>query len=129
MSGKQGWDIDPVGVRGVLIKTGNVADDIQGEATSFSGNVESAAKSAGTLSMGAGDQPESGLVGAALAEFVEKTKDDITYIAARSGKSIQGTVDATTAYVQGDLTMAADAQRAALKAPDLSPTKEQGGSK
>lgn len=117
---RNGWDIDTGGVKGVLIKTGNVADDIEGQAKSYGTNLESAATSAGTLSMG-GERPEGGPVGAALAEFAQKTQDDIKYVAARAGKSIKGTVDATTAYIDGDLGMAADAQREALKAPDLNP--------
>jgi hypothetical protein len=127
---EDGWDIDTAGVKSVLIKTGNVADDIEAQAKSYGSHLESAATSAGTLTMG-GERPEGGPVGAALAEFAQRTRDDITYVAARAGKSIQGTVDATTAYVEGDLGMAADAQRETLKAPDPRPggTEHRNGPK
>jgi hypothetical protein len=121
---EKGWDIDTGGVRGVLVKTGNVADDIEGQAKSYGENLLSAIKSAGTLSMGCGPKPEGGPVGAALVEFEQKTENDIKYVAARAGKSIKGAVSATTAYVEGDLGMAADAQQQALKAPDLNPAPE-----
>ncbi|MFI9616368.1 DUF6507 family protein, partial [Streptomyces sp. NPDC052023] len=39
--------------------------------------------------------------------------------ALRAGKSLQGVVDATTAYLNGDQEMAAEAQRNTLKAPKL----------
>jgi hypothetical protein len=40
-------------------------------------------------------------------------------VAARAGKSLQGVVDATTAYLNGDEEMALEAQRNTLKAPKL----------
>ncbi|GAA0962493.1 hypothetical protein GCM10009575_097580 [Streptomyces rhizosphaericus] len=118
---EDGWDIDTSGVRGVLLKTGRVADDIEGQAKSYGKHLLSAAKSAGTLSMGCGPKPEGGPVAAALVEFEQKTENDIKYIAARSGKSIKGAATATKEYVGGDLAMAAHAQHEALKAPDLNP--------
>ncbi|WP_425347914.1 DUF6507 family protein [Streptomyces roseochromogenus] len=35
---------------------------------------------------------------------------DLEFVAARAGKSLQGVVDATKAYLDGDEAMAADAQ-------------------
>lgn len=118
------WDIDTGGVRGVLSRTGEAAGKLEGQATSYSGHMESAASSAGTIGAGA-EAPQVGLVGAALAEFAKATQDTLMFVGARAGKSLTGAVDATTAYVNGNLDMAADAQREALKAPDLKALKAQ----
>lgn len=64
-----------------------------------------------------------GLVALALSKFAEHTTPDLKFIAARAGKSLTGAVDATTAYLNGDLDMAAEAQRKALGAVDLDPKK------
>ncbi|WP_279617241.1 DUF6507 family protein, partial [Streptomyces albus] len=95
------------------------------QASSYSGHMESAASSAGTIA--AGEAPEMGLVGAALAEFAMKTQDDLLFVGARAGKSMTGAVEAVKAYNQGDLDMAAAAQREALKAPDLAALKAAQG--
>ena len=124
MTKKDGWDIDLAGVRSVLLKTGGVADDIQGEVNSYSSNMESAGSSAGTLSMGSsggGPSDGSGLVGAALQQFALLTQKDLMYVAARSGESISGAADATNAYASGDIKMAAQAQKLALQAPVIAP--------
>ncbi|KNE84133.1 MULTISPECIES: DUF6507 family protein [Streptomyces] len=121
-----GWDIDVNGVQGVLSKTGEVAGKLETQASSYSDHMESAASSAGTIA-GGGEAPEMGLVGAALAEFAMKTQDDLMFVGARAGKSMTGAVDAVKAYNQGDLDMAAAAQREALKAPDLEALKAAQG--
>jgi hypothetical protein len=119
------WDIDPVGVRGVLETTIEAAKGIEGWGKGYSGHLQSAAESAGTLYMQSGERPEAGLVGAALGEFAEKTQTDIAYVVARATSSIQGASDATVAYVNGDIEMAEEAQAAALKEPKIDlPTGE-----
>ncbi|MGK5530595.1 DUF6507 family protein [Streptomyces sp. URMC 129] len=124
------WDIDPLGVQRVLGETVDAADDLQEWGTAYQASLRSAAESAGTLDMG-GAQRESaaGLVGAALAEFAEKTAADLQYIAARAGASLNGASQATVEYVNGDMAMAEEAQRNALREPDLEelPTGEDGG--
>ncbi len=120
------WDIDPVGVRGVLENTVDAAEGIETWGTGYSGHLESAAKSAGTLYMMEGEKPEAGLVGAALAEFAEKTQTDIAYVVARATASIQGASDATVAYVNGDIEMAEEAQRNALKEPEVKLPEKEG---
>ncbi|MEE1807675.1 DUF6507 family protein, partial [Streptomyces sp. BE133] len=70
-----------------------------------------------------GEKAAGGLVALALSQFAEHTTSDLKFIAARAGKSLQGAVDATTAYLNGDLEMAAEAQRKALGAVDLDPQK------
>ncbi|WPW30508.1 DUF6507 family protein [Streptomyces atratus] len=127
-----GWDLKPQGISGVLKTTGEVAGKIQTHATSYGDHLTSAASSAGTISAEGGggggggkdgEKAAGGLVALALSQFAEHTTSDLKFIAARAGKSLQGAVDATTAYLNGDLEMAAEAQRKALGAVDLDPKK------
>ncbi|MFD6016205.1 DUF6507 family protein [Streptomyces sp. NPDC060286] len=116
----------------MLKTTGEVASKLQTYATSYGDHLSSAASSAGTISAeGGGDggggggkdgeKAVGGLVALALSQFAEHTTPDLKFVAARAGKSLQGAVDATTAYLNGDLDMAAEAQRKALGAVDLDP--------
>ncbi|WP_438948486.1 DUF6507 family protein [Streptomyces atratus] len=116
----------------MLKTTGEVASKLQTYATSYGDHLSSAASSAGTISAEGGDgggggeggeKAAGGLVALALSQFAEHTTPDLKFIAARAGKSLQGAVDATTAYLNGDLEMAAEAQRKALGAVDLDPKK------
>ncbi|MFB6711806.1 DUF6507 family protein [Streptomyces sp. NPDC056358] len=127
-----GWDLKPQGISGVLKTTGEVASKLQTYATSYGDHLSSAASSAGTITAeGGGDgggggkdgEAVGGLVALALSQFAEHTTPDLKFVAARAGKSLQGAVDATTAYLNGDLDMAAEAQRKALGAVDLDPKK------
>jgi hypothetical protein len=127
-----GWDLKPQGIQGVLKTTGEVASKIQTHATSYGDHLTSAASSAGTISAdagagggggGKGEEAVGGLVALALSQFAEHTTGDLKFIAARAGKSLTGAVEATTAYLNGDLEMAAEAQRKALGAVDLDPKK------
>ncbi|MFI5775487.1 DUF6507 family protein [Streptomyces sp. NPDC051658] len=116
----------------MLKTTGEIASKIQTHATSYGDHLSSAASSAGTITAEGGDgggggkdgeQAVGGLVALALSQFAEHTTPDLKFIAARAGKSLTGAVDATTAYLNGDLDMAAEAQRKALGAVDLDPKK------
>ncbi|WP_254885481.1 DUF6507 family protein [Streptomyces sp. NA02950] len=116
--GKQDWDIDPDGVRGVVLNVGVDVRSFQDDVKSFGDHVAEAARSAGSLGAGK-DIPELGLVGAALALFAQAATKKIAYIGARTGKSVNGAAQATQEYLDGDLRMAANAQRKALKAPEV----------
>ncbi|MFC9625243.1 DUF6507 family protein [Streptomyces sp. NPDC056930] len=125
-----GWELKPQGISGVLKTTGEVASKLQTYATSYGDHLTSAASSAGTISAEGGggggkdgEKAAGGLVALALSQFAEHTTSDLKFVAARAGKSLQGAVDATTAYLNGDLEMAAEAQRKALGAVDLDPKK------
>ncbi|MEV4433415.1 DUF6507 family protein [Streptomyces sp. NPDC049555] len=122
------WDIDVGGVNSVLSATGEVAGKLEGQFTSYSTNMEHAGTHAGTIAAG-GKAPEGGggLVAVALAEFAQKTKGDLQFIAARTGKSMKGAVEATKAYVHGDEQMAQDAQNNAIKAPTPEELKGKQG--
>lgn len=122
-----GWDIDPVGVQAVLEKTVEFAKKIEPWGKDYAAHLQSSATSAGTLYMGTGERPQAGLVGAALAEFAEKTQTDLATVAARAGASLTGASEATKAYLNGDLEMAAEAQREALKTPKIDMPGKKGG--
>lgn len=121
-----GWDLKPQGIQGVLKTTGETASHIETHAKSYGEHLTSAATNAGTISAeggGGGEKAAGGLVALALSQYAEHAATDLKFIAARAGKSLQGAVDATTAYLNGDQEMAAEAQRKALSAPDLDPMK------
>ncbi|MEV0601245.1 DUF6507 family protein [Streptomyces sp. NPDC050315] len=122
-----GWDLQPQGISGVLKTTGEFAGKIEGHAKAYGDHLQSAASSAGTITAEGGGQggekAAGGLVALALSQFAEHTTSDLKFIAARAGKSLTGAVEATTAYLNGDLDMAAEAQRKALGVPDLDPKK------
>lgn len=67
---------------------------------------------------GAVGQSGSGLVAAALGGFDEAQAGDIGFVFGRMGAAVSGAAQATRAYVEGDLEMAANAQAAASAAPD-----------
>lgn len=120
-----GWDLKPQGISGVLKTTGETASDLEKYAKAFGEHLTSAATSAGTISAEGGgggeggEKAAGGLVALALSQYAERASKDLQYVAARAGKSLQGAVDATTAYLNGDQEMAAEAQRAALSEPKL----------
>lgn len=122
-----GWDLKPQGIQGVLKTTGETAGKIESYAKAYGKHLTSAATSAGTITAEdggeGGEKAGGGLVALALSQYAEHATTDLKFIAARAGKSLTGAVDATTAYLNGDLEMAAESQRKALGIPDLDLTK------
>ncbi|MFF4095599.1 DUF6507 family protein [Streptomyces sp. NPDC001834] len=112
-----GWDIRPGGVESVLSLVGLAAEDLSKGVKGYGESAEAAALSAGTISGPYCGEAPTGPVGAAVANFVADTQRQIRFMAARTRKSMDGTVKATTEYIEGDLAMAARAQREAAKAP------------
>lgn len=97
---------------------------LEGVVEAYSGDVEGAATAAGTLAPGGASgehKGQAGLVAAALAEFFEGTADELRSIGARVVRSVNGAVEATVEYEDGDLEMAAEAQRqaACVVEPDM----------
>ncbi|MFI9235901.1 DUF6507 family protein [Streptomyces cinnamoneus] len=113
MSG--GWDIKPAGVRAVVGRTADVAGKLGDQATSYGNHAQSAGGHAGAL-VGPCDASQ-GLVGLALAAYTQHATPELVFIAARARKSLQGAMDATGHYEEGDLEMAANTQRTACQAP------------
>jgi hypothetical protein len=122
------WDISPAGVSGVLQKTGTAAEGMSKAGTAMQESLKSAASSAGTISGPyCGVEPPTGPVGGALGEFMQHKAQDLGYIAVRTEHSLQGAFDATTAYVHGDLAMAANKQSQAVKEPVINDKGQEIG--
>lgn len=134
--GQGEWDIDPQGVSSVVGKAAATAEGLQGQVSAFAQHLEAAAENAGTIDAGGGSGGESGggsdgrkggqtggLVAVALGQFAEATQATLKFMGARSGASLNGAIDATKAYLDGDLTMAANAQHKALGDTTPPPTK------
>ncbi|MCQ4045976.1 DUF6507 family protein [Streptantibioticus rubrisoli] len=119
------WNIDVHGVGVVVGKIGDIAKGLKDQVTSYGTHLQNAAKDAGTISKGGsgdyGGKNGMGLVALALSNFAEATKGQLEFMAERAGASLTGAVDATKAYITGDLEMAAQAQSDALKASTTPP--------
>lgn len=112
------WDISPSGVASVVSNVADVMKALDDIVQAYAGDVEGAAASAGTLAPGGASgehKGQTGLVAAALAEFIEGTADQLQLIGTRVGRSVNGAVEATVAYQEGDLEMAAESQRRAAR--------------
>lgn len=94
------WDIDPPGVKGVVDRTITAAEGFETHLTTYGNNLSSAAKNGG-----------SGIVATALQDFANHHEAGIKAMVNQTTKSLTGAVNATKAYVDGDLEMAANAQR------------------
>ncbi|MFC7329868.1 DUF6507 family protein [Marinactinospora rubrisoli] len=107
-----GWDIDAPVVGGVMTTVGGYVqgDDgsggLVGKITTFSTNVETAST-----------QAASGPITTALGEFVEEYAGKLENMVLKSASAVQGCTQATTAYLEGNLEMAATAQENAGKIP------------
>ncbi|MEU1149054.1 DUF6507 family protein [Streptomyces sp. NPDC005863] len=111
------WDITPSGVESILSLVGLAADDLSKDLKGYGTSAQDAATWVGTITGPTCGEAPVGPVGAAVANFVSDTENSIRFLAARTRKTMDGTVEATTAYIDGDLEMAERAQREAAKAP------------
>jgi C4-dicarboxylate-specific signal transduction histidine kinase len=100
------WDIAPDGVRSVLSRTEAVAAEFETQMTDLN-----------TALMGAATQSSSNIVAEALSGYAESAQADLGFVFTRTGACMTGAANATNAYLDGDLQMAADAQAAATAAP------------
>lgn len=96
------WDIDPAGVNGIVLKTKGHADDFEDQLESI-----------GAALQGGAEASASDLVASAVKGFVEHVTPDVKFVVHRSGAVLTAAIDATNAYVTGDLEMAENAQRSA----------------
>jgi hypothetical protein len=97
------WDIDPAGVRAVVVRTAGAAEDLGREVGSL---VHALAGAAGTSG--------SGIVAQALNDFAAYHAPAVEAVRARTERALNGAVEATGAYLRGDEEMAARAQQAAV---------------
>ncbi|TQE14943.1 hypothetical protein SipoB123_44650 [Streptomyces ipomoeae] len=107
-------------MRGVLETSGTHAENLSEAGSAAQGNLEEAASAAGMITSQYGPYTSTvGVVGAALGEFLQQWSHDLLYIAKRTSKSLSGAAEATRHYVEGDLDLAANAQREAAKEPKV----------
>ncbi|RFS85502.1 hypothetical protein D0T12_10750 [Actinomadura spongiicola] len=90
------WDIDPLGVQGVLNRTVSAFRPIEKHVKTFVTSSRDAAEATG-----------SPRVAQALQGFVQHHQPTLTGIARRTNRTLQAAADATMAYVHGDEQMAA----------------------
>ena len=102
------WDIEPAGVGGVVNRTKDVAEDFEGQLTAIDGALSGGANNSG-----------SGIVQQAISDYVNSSTPDIKFVVYRTGQTLTAAVKATNAYIEGDLQMAADAQRSATAPPPV----------
>lgn len=98
------WDIDPVGVQSVVDKTATKAEGFKTHGEKYGKAMQSGAGACG-----------SQIVALALQDFAEHNKHELSSMVKRTVRSLTGAVNATKAYVHGDLEMAARAQKAATQ--------------
>ncbi|MGH4016952.1 MAG: DUF6507 family protein [Pseudonocardiaceae bacterium] len=110
------WDISPAGVRGVLTQTQAVAGEFEGHMASMNSAMEGGAAEASS-------EP----IATALTGWVDAKRPSIEFIFTRAAASVNGAAQATNAYLQGDLEMAANAQASVTAAPDPRATMPGGG--
>jgi hypothetical protein len=112
------WDIDPAGVSGVVNKTKDVAEDFEDQLTAI-----------GTALTGGANNSGSGIIQQAISDYADTSAPDIKFIVHRTGQTLTAAVAATNAYIDGDLQMAAEAQRSATAAPPVDDMPAEPGSR
>lgn len=102
------WNIDPYGVQQVLTTTVGIAEDFEGQLEQISEALQNGAEGSA-----------SEIVAQAIVDFVEEYQADIEFVVARTGAALGAAADATQAYLDGDLDMAANAQESATAEPEV----------
>jgi hypothetical protein len=113
------YDIDPAGVERVLRSTQDEAGEFETILEPLQGWVEFAATGTGN----------SGAIVPALQSFFQVQASGLEAMGRRISAALKGAVDATTAYVEGDLEMMQTHQSnaAVLAAGPTAPTRRYGG--
>ncbi|SIO86894.1 DUF6507 family protein [Nocardiopsis sp. JB363] len=115
------WSINPDQVNGVLSE---VVDHIgeEGGSEGMLGHMETISTTVGNVS----ETIDSFPISVALSEFCEHYFDLMGKMVTKTASGIEGASDATTAYVNGDLEMAAEAQSEAGDIPEFNPNDPNG---
>lgn len=100
------WDVDPVGVRAVLVHTAEAAGSLVGDARTWALRMESALHASGGR-----------LVTRALSGFALQHQTTFGDLLGRTGLVMHAAGSATAAYLRGDAEMAAAAQAGAWVGP------------
>ncbi|GAA3759923.1 DUF6507 family protein [Salinactinospora qingdaonensis] len=109
-----GWDIQAGEVSSIMTEVNEQLGGSDGEGglvaliDTFAGHVETAAGEAG-----------SGPITLALTEFAEEYESTLKSMVAKGSSAVVGCSNATKAYLDGDLEMAAEAQQNAGDISDL----------
>lgn len=101
------WDIHPAGVQGVVSRTASAAHGLETGGQQLQNALQSASAAG-----------QSAPVNDALGHVAAMLTQSLQGAASRTSRAITGTVNATRAYIDGDMQMAADAQAAASSAPE-----------
>ncbi|MBC9717856.1 hypothetical protein H9Y04_35525 [Streptomyces sp. TRM66268-LWL] len=112
-----GWDITPSGVDSVISLVRDSADKMNKGIAEYGVGLNGAAQDAGTLAESS--DATGGLVALALAQFAEHYEVDTVSMMLSAAASANGAIDATNAYINGDLEQAWNAQRQAVLGPDV----------
>lgn len=107
------YDIKASGVDSVVSKVGALLVGEGGESGGLVKRLEDFGTHVGQAGAAAASMP----VGTALKEYVEYTTPGLKGMVTKGGACINGAVVATKAFVNGDLEMLVEAQRAAVNAP------------
>jgi hypothetical protein len=110
------WDIDPAGVRGVVTRTTGEARAFEGQATTYADKMQSAVTASG-----------SQIVGQALVDFATYRQTAFSDLTSTTSRVLTGAVEATLAYMHGDLQMAETAQKNAVTDPNSVPIRLPSG--
>jgi Family of unknown function (DUF6507) len=108
------YDIDPPGVATVVTAVGGL---VAGEGGSGDGGLVKQLETFGTHVGEAGTAASSMPIGTALEEYMAYTTPGLRGMVSKAGSCITGAVEATKAYINGDMEMLAEAQRNAVNAP------------
>lgn len=100
------WDIQPGIVRGVLDRTHSAAVVFEEQMGAVNAALTAAAL-----------QSSSGIVADAITGLAQAQTASVQFVFTRTNACITGATEATRAYLEGDLEMAANAQAAADDAP------------
>lgn len=120
------WDIEPGEVYGRYTASHTLLEDLITEVQEYSERFKDAETAAGGLAVGA-DEVAGSVLSLALLNFQTYASRRIGYLIERRNACWSGAVEATHAYVEGDLDMAAVAQRQDLwLAPDSPLLNEYG---
>jgi len=112
------WDIDAAGVQAVLSRTESEAAPLD----TFGAELN-------TELTGALTESSSQLVAASVQGLMDVKMTDIEFVYTRIGSATQAAYAATSAYLAGDVEMAANAQAAATAAPGVPAPGAAGGSR
>lgn len=110
------WDISPGGVRGVLARTEAVAAEFDTQLRTLNSALQ-----------GAGTQSSSDIVADAITGFAASARASVEFVFTHTWACLNAAAQATNAYLDADLEMAANAQAAVSAAPDPFGSMRGGG--